>query len=342
MPVGFLRAALALVVVACGLASLGARGGEPVVLATHWTAEAEHGGFYQALADGLYEEQGLDVTILPGGPMVNHRMKLAVGRVDFLIGSNLIQAFDAVKAGVPSVVVAAFFQKDVHCLISHPGQGNDEWEDLKSAKLLIGNAGRQTYFRWLQSVHGFSEEKVRPYTYTLTPFLVDKRCVQQGYLTAEPWAIAAATGGQPKVFALSDYGWSTYSTLLETRTELVRDRPEVVQKFVDASIRGWVRYLYGDPSGAHRLIRRDNPEMKDALLAFSRGELIQRGVVDSGATLTDGIGALRPERVTDFYADMVDSGLYDLGEIDPGKAFTARFVNRGVGLRDKDQLLGEK
>ncbi|MEM9353705.1 MAG: ABC transporter substrate-binding protein [Planctomycetota bacterium] len=308
------------------------------MLATHWTAEAEHGGFYQALADGLYEERGLNVTILPGGPMVNHRMKLAVGSVDFLIGSNLIQAFDALKAGVPSVVVAAFFQKDVHCLISHPGQGNDSWEDLKSAKLLIGNAGRQTYFRWLKAVHGFSEERVRPYTYTLAPFLIDKRCVQQGYLTAEPWAIAQAIGGPPNVFALSDHGWSTYSTLLETRQELVSRRPEVVQKFVEASVLGWVRYLYGDPSGAHRLIQRDNPEMEDALLNFSRGELIRRGVVDSGDALTDGIGALRSERVVGFYADMVQCGLYKQGQIEPEAAFTARFVNRGIGLDEKRRL----
>jgi len=269
--------------------------------------------------------------------MVNNRAQLVVGRIEFYMGSNLIQTFDAVKQGLPTLTVAAFFQRDVQCLIAHPDAGNDSWDKLPQAPILVGNSGRQTYFRWLTAEHAFQDAKARNYTFNLAPFLADQRVVQQGFATAEPLAVAKALGREPRVYLLADYGWNTYSTLLDTRADLVRDNPGLVQRFVDASILGWVHYLYGDPAAAHALIRRDNRQMPDDQLEYSRRQLIERGIVDSGETLTQGIGAMDADRIADFLGKMVKAGLYAEGEVDPAKGYTLDFVNKGVGLEEKQR-----
>lgn len=312
-----------------------------VTFATNWKAQAEHGGFYQALGQGIYADHDLDVRLLQGGPMRNHRAQLVVGRIEFAMTSNLIHTFDAVRQGLPTVTIAGFFQRDAHCLLAHPGHGNDRWEDLASAPILVGNAGRQTYFRWLTSAHGFSPRNARTYTFNAAPFLVNKRMVQQAYATAEPYPIAEALGYEPLVYLLADHGWSTYSTMLETRRDLVATNPDLVRRFVDASILGWVHYLYGDASIAHRLIRRDNPEMTDGQLAYSRRQMLERDVVDSGDALTLGVGAISDERVADFFAKMVAAGLYETGELTPADGYDTRFVNRGVGVEEKRRLLAD-
>lgn len=312
---------------------------ERINFATNWKAQAEHGGFYQAVADGTYAKFGLEVTIKQGGPMVNSRALLAAGRVEFLMGSNLIQSFDAVKQGLPSVVVGATFQKDAHCLVSHPDQGNDTWDDLKNAPLLLGNAGKYTYLRWLVAAHGFSDSRVRPYTFNLAPFVANKKLVQQAFVTAEPMRIAEMLGCEPNVFLLADQGWSTYSTLIVTRKKMVAEQPEVVQSFVDASILGWVNYLYGDRRAADALIKRDNPEMPQSQIDYSVRVMKDRGIVDSGDAMTNGIGAMSRDRIAGFLQKMVNAGVYEQGEVDATKAYTLRFVNKGVGLELKRKLL---
>ena len=305
---------------------------DKVRFATNWKAQAEHGGFYQALVDGTYEKYGLDVEISMGGPQVNNRVLLPVGRIDFLMGGNMLQPFDSVKEGIPTLVVAAIFQKDPQCILAHPGQGLDTWLDLKKATLLIGNDGLQSFYQWMISEYGFTEEQVKPYTYNLAPFLQNKDWAQQGYITAEPMRIEEVTGYKPNAFLLADNGWSTYSTTIETRAELVENNPGLVQRFVDASLIGWDNYLYGDNSQANELLKKDNPELSDQQIAFSINAMKEQGIVDSGDALSLGIGAITDERVNDFYDKMLKAGLYQEGEVDISKAYTTRFVNKGVGM----------
>lgn len=309
-----------------------AAGADKVTLALNWLAQPELGGFYQALADGTYAKAGLEVTIKSGGPMVNNRPLLAFGQVDFLIGTNLLQPFDAVKQGIPTKVVAAFFQKDPQCLLAHPESGYTTWDQLKAAPLYMGNTGRQSFFRWLNAAEGFKAANLRPYNHSLTPFLVDKKAVMQGFATAEPKRVEEAIGRAPAVFLLADHGWSSYSTLLEAPDEMITKRPEVVQRFVDASIVGWYHYLYDDVAKANALIQRDNTAMTDGEIAYSRAKMRAMGLVDSGDALKDGIGAMRVERVREFYKAMVAAGMYTADEIDPGAAVTVSFVNKGVGV----------
>ena len=308
-----------------------ARAADAVRFATNWLAEAEHGGFYQALADGTYARYGLDVTIVPGGPQANNRLLLAAGKVEFDMGANLIQAFDAAAQGVPIVAVAAMFQKDPFVLLAHPGVGLDRLEDLRGAHAaFIGREALVSVFQWLRQRYGLPEAIVKPYTFNAAPFLADARSIQQGYATSEPFVIAREGGFQPNVFLLADHGYESYSTTIETRRDLIEGRPDLVQRFVDASAIGWYHYLYGDPAGAHALIKAANPDMDDALLAFSRGRLVADGIVDSGDSLAAGIGVMTPARVKSFFAQMRDAGLFK-PDLDVFRAVDLRFVGHGVG-----------
>ena len=281
---------------------------DKVSFGTNWVAQAEHGGFYQALADGTYRKYGLDVTIVPGGPNVNNRLLLAVGKLDFFMSANSLQGFDAVEQNVPTIAVAAMFQKDPQVFVAHPDQGIETFEDLKKLTLFISKEGIPTYFQWMKTDFGFKDAQVKPYTFNPQPFLADKRSAMQGYVTSEPYTIEKQGGFKPKVFLLADQGFNTYSTLIETRRELVEKKSDVVRRFVEASIIGWYNYLYGDNKAAKALIRRDNPEMPEALLDYSVEKMKEYGIVDSGDTLKLGIGAMTDAHMKDFFDKMVRAG----------------------------------
>jgi NitT/TauT family transport system substrate-binding protein len=304
---------------------------DKVTFGTNWVAEAEHGGFYQALADGTYRKYGLDVTIVPGGPNANNRMLLLVGKLDFYMSANTLQGFDAVAQNVPTVEVAAMFQKDPQVVIAHPGQGIDKLEDLKKLTLFVSPEGMSTYFQWLKADYGFKDDRTKPYTFNPQPFLADKNSAMQGYVTSEPFAVEQEGKFKPKVFLLADDGFSAYSTLIEARRELVEKKPDLVQRFVDASIVGWYNYIYGDNSAGNALIKSQNPEMTDALLAYSVAAMKQHGIVDSGDTLTLGIGAMTDARMKDFFDKMVRAGVVKPG-LDYRKSYTLQFVDKKVGL----------
>ncbi len=332
--------AVALALVALSFNAIAA---DKVVFATNWKAQAAHGGFYQALADGTYAKAGLEVELRPGGPQVNNRPLLPAGKIDFLMTGNLLHSFDNVKNGVPVITVASLFQKDPQALFAHPGQGIKTFDDLKKAPVAyIAKDAQYSWWAWLKAEKGFKDEQLRPYNYNLAPFLADKRSVQQGYAVEEPIGIAKQGGFKPLTFLLADHGYSTYSTTIEARVETVQKRPDLVQRFVDASITGWVNYLYGDRSKADALIRRDNPEMDQATIDQSVQLMKDLGVVDSGDSLTLGIGAMKPERVKDFFDKMVRAGLYKPGEVDLAKVMTTQFVNRGTGLALEKQLTAGK
>ncbi|MDQ0304047.1 ABC transporter substrate-binding protein [Ancylobacter polymorphus] len=324
----FPRAALGALALATLLTAAPARAADKVTFGTNWVAQAEHGGFYQAVADGTYAKYGLDVTIMPGGPQANNRLLLPVGKIDFYMGANMLQAISSVVENIPTEVVAAMFQKDPQVLIAHPDV--TQFEQLKTRTLFISKEGLASYYQWLIADYGFSENQVKPYTFNAAPFLVDKNSAMQGYITSEPYAVEQQGGFKPSLFLLADYGFETYATTIETRTELVKQNPDLVQRFVDASIIGWYNYLYGDNAKANALIKQDNPEMTDAMIAFSIAKMKEYGIVDSGDTTTLGIGAMSDARMKAFYDKMVKAKVLAPG-IDYAKSYTLHFVNKGVG-----------
>lgn len=304
---------------------------DKVTFGTNWLAEGEHGGFFQALADGTYKAYGLDVTIVPGGPNVNNRILLLSKKLDFDIAANNLQSLDAVANKVPVVAVAAMFQKDPQVFIAHPQSKVSKLDDLKPLTLFVSKEGMPTYFQWLKSEHGFSEDRVKPYTSNAQPFLADPKSAMQGYVTSEPFAIEQKAKFKPTVILLADYGFNAYSTFIETRADLAENKPGLVQRFVDASIVGWYHYLYGDNKAGNALIKKMNPEMTDDILDYSVAKMKEYGIVDSGDAIKNGIGAMSDERMADFFSSMVRAGVVKR-DIDFRKAYTLRFVNKGVGL----------
>jgi NitT/TauT family transport system substrate-binding protein len=325
------------VIVACLSAGNATRAQTPdkapdkVSFGTNWVAEAEHGGFYQALADGTYRRYGLDVTIVQGGPQVNNQLMLAVGKLDFFMSTNTLQSFDAVEENIPTLAIAAMFQKDPQVMIVHPDRGIKDLKGLRGLTLFISQEGVITYFKWLKQQYGLNDAQVRPYTFNPQPFLANPKSAMQGYVTSEPYAIEKITGVEPKVFLLADYGFNSYSTLIQTRREIVDRKTDMVQRFVDASIIGWYNYIYGDNHAGNDLIKRENPEMPDALLAYSVATMKEHGIVDSGEATELGIGAMTDAHIADFFDKMVKAGVVKAG-LDYRKSYTLRFVNKKVGL----------
>lgn len=329
---GWVRSCAALVAVGMiGAVLSPVRAADKVTFGTNWVAQAEHGGFYQALAKGIYAKNGLDVTIRPGGPQLNHQQLLIAGRIDFNLGGNSFGAMNYAAQGIPMVIVASLFQKAPEVLIAHPGQGNDSLDALRGKPILLSSEAVSTWFPFLKVAFGFTDAQIRPYTFNLGPFLADKKTIQQGYATSEPFQIAQQ-GIKPVVMLLADRGYNAYSTTIETSRKLVQTNPDLVQRFVSASIEGWASYMNDDPEPANALIRKDNPEMTDALLAFSRAKMKEYGIVESGDALTLGIGAMTDQRWSEIYVSAASAGLYDK-DFDYQKAYTLQFVNKKVGLR---------
>jgi NitT/TauT family transport system substrate-binding protein len=300
---------------------------------TNWYAQAEHGGFYQAVATGIYKEYGLDVSIKMGGPQVNGTQLLMGGAVDFFMG----YASDAIKAieeGIPKVTVASIFQKDPQVIIAHPESGVKTLADLKGKPIFISSAANVTYWPFLKAKYGFTDDQKRPYNFNPGPFLADKTSAQQGYLSSEPLSIEKEGGFKPIVMLLADSGYTPYSTTIETKQELVDKNPDLVQRFVDASIKGWYSYLEGDPKPANELIKQANPEMTDDQFAYSIAKMKEYGVVNSGDAATKGIGAMTDERWKSFFETMAAEGLFKK-ETDYTKAYTLKFINKGTETYQK-------
>jgi len=320
-------AATALLVTA---ASMPARALDEVTFGTDWRAEAEHGGYYQAIATGIYAKYGLKVTLRQGGPQVNHTQLLAAGRLDFDEAPNSFIGLNFVNQAIPMVAVASFFQKDPSVLIAHPGVGNDNLAALKGKPIMIGADTRVGYWLFLKARFGYSDAQIRPYNFNAAPFLADKNAVQQGYLTSEPFIIEKQ-GVAPVVMLLADSGYTSYGSLIETSQKLIDEKPDLVQRFVNASAEGWYSYLYGDPTPGNALIKHDNPEQTDDLLAYAIAKIKANGIVDSGDSLSQGIGAMSDARWQSFFEVMAQQDLYPK-TLDWKKAYTLRFINQRVGM----------
>jgi len=326
------------VLVAGTLAATNALALEKVKFGTNWVAEAEHGGFYQAVADGTYEKCGLEVDIVPGGPQVNNRALMLAGKIDFHMGGNMLFAFSAMEQKIPLKVVASFFQKEPQVIMTHPGQGLDTWESLKTIDLLLGDNGYQSFYQWMMAEFGFKAGQRKPYTYSSAPFLANKRSGQQGYVTSEPFVIEREGGFKPNIFLMADFGFNTYSTTVEAMEKTIADKPDAVKCFIDGSAIGWVNYIYGDPSAGNALIRKHNPEMSMEQILYSIDKMKEYGIVDSGDSETLGIGAMTDARHKSFFEKMVKAGVVKAG-IDYKNSYLLDYVNKGVGVELKKKLL---
>jgi NitT/TauT family transport system substrate-binding protein len=321
-----IRPSVLLITAALALIPAAAQALDKVTFQANWRAQAEQGGFYQAIATGIYAKHGLDVDLLTGGPQLDPSTMLLSGRADFII-LHAYSGLNYARENLPFVVTAAFFQKDPTVLIAHPGAGNDSLAAMKGKPIMIGANGRTSYWPFLRAKFGYTDDQIRTYTFNLGPFLADKNAIQQGYLTSEVF-MARSAGVDPVIHLLADSGFDNYQATINTSRKMVEQRPDVVQRFIDGSIEGWYSYLYGDPAPANALIKRDNTQMPDEVIAYAIKAMKDYGIVDSGDTKTLGIGAMTDERWTRFFKSTVDYP----ADLDVKKAYTLQFVNKKVGM----------
>lgn len=321
--------ALAGALAACSPAKKPTAAGQPAAIrfATDWRAQAEHGGFYEAVAEGLYKQRGLNVTIVQGGPGVNVPQMVAAGAVEMGMGSNSFIVTNLAEEKVPVKAVAAIFQKDPQVLIAHPDQGVNSLADLKGHPILLSDASVTAFWVWLKAKYGFTDDQIRKYTFNSGPFLADPRVAQQGYVTSEPYTLQKEGHITPKVFLLADNGYPGYATMILAPDSLIASNPAAVKAFVEATAQGWRDYLYGDPKPADALIRKDNPEMTQDILDQARDKMKAYGLVDSGDAKTLGIGAMTDARWKTFFDMAADQGVYPK-TLDYKRAYTLQFVGR--------------
>ena len=293
---------------------------DKITFLTSWYAQAEHGGFYQAVATGLYRKHGLDVTIKMGGPQVNGLQLLMAGQADVIMGYDF-QALKAIEQGMPVVTVGTSFQRDLQGMLTHDDVSS--LSGLKGKTILVATSGRSTWWPWLKAKYGYTEEQTKPYTFNLQPFFADNALAQQGYLSSEPFQ-ADKAGIRTKFYLFADDGYPPYGTTMVTTQKLVKDRPEVVARFVRATIEGWKSYL-ADPAPANELIKKDNPNMKDDQLAYAVAKLKEHQLVTGGDAAKMGIGTITDERWKRTYDYMVSAGLLK-PDVDYKQAFTTQFV----------------
>jgi NitT/TauT family transport system substrate-binding protein len=321
-----LRSTSRAILAACAFAAAApALADEKFVYMTNWFAEAEHGGFYQAVATGLYKKAGLDVTVKMGGPQVNIFQLMAAGQADCIMGSSDLQIVQTREGGLPIVTVAAFFQKDPQVLIAH--EDVKSFEDMKTKTILIGGGAQRGFWPWLKAKYGFTDEQTRPYTFNIQPFVADKNIVQQGYVTSEPYAIQKA-GVKANTFLFGDYGFPGYSTTVSCMDKTVKERKAAVAAFVKASAEGWKSYL-ADPAPGNALIKKDNPNITDDQLAYSVAKLKESGLVTSGDAAKLGIGVITDARLKASYDFLVSAKLIDPAKVELAKTYTTEFV-KGV------------
>ena len=300
---------------------------------TNWRAQAEHGGFYQAQAAGLYREARLEVELRSGGPQVNPAQLLVGGRVDMSMGNGLV-ALNFVRESIPFLCIAGIFQKDPVVLIGHPNTGFDRFEALRGRTILIGAESRVSWWPYVRQRYGLSEDQVRPYTFNLQPFMADRNTVQQGYLGSEPFSLRQQ-GMEPALLLLHDTGFEDYGTTINIGAKTLAEKREAVQRFVDATMLGWDQYLKGpaggfDTAAANRLIRQQNPEMPEELIAFGTRMMNEQGIVRSGDAATLGIGAMTEARWQRFHGVCASVGVLPK-DLDWRRAFDLGLVNRGIG-----------
>ena len=312
-----------LLAAAIGLAlSAGAQAQEKLTYMTNWYAQAEHGGFYQAVATGIYKKYGLDVSVKMGGPQVNIMQLMAAGQADCIMGSSDLQMVIARSGGLPVVTVASVFQKDPQVLIAHDDVNS--FEEMRGKTILIAPTAQRGYWLWLKGKYGFTDSQMRPYTFNIQPFVADANTVQQGYLTSEPFAIQKA-GVKAKAFLFADQGWTSYATTISCMQDTVKSRSKVIASFVRGTMEGWKSYL-ADPAPGNALIKKDNPNMTDEQLAYSVAKLKEMGIVTGGGASKSGIGSMDEERIKKNYAFLIENKLVDPSKVNPAQAYVFDYI----------------
>ena len=321
----FLTLLVLMLVAACGQPKPETKAeGFQIRFATDWRAQAEHGGFYQALATGEYARRGLNVEIIQGGPAVNVPQLLATNSVEMGMGSNSFIVLNLAREGAPVKAVAATMQKDPQVLMAHPDQGINGLADMKGRPIMLSDASVTGFWLWLKAKYGFVDSQVRANP-SAAVYIQDKRAIMQGYVTSEPYIVQQQAGFEPRVFLLADEGYPGYAGMILATDAVIKDHPDQVRAFIEATAAGWRSYLNGDPAPGDALIRNDNPEKTPAQLEEARKRMRSYGLVESGDATTMGVGAMSDARWEGFFKMASGAGVYK-SDLDYRKGYTLEFL----------------
>ncbi len=301
---------------------------DKVVFGLSWLPQAEHCGFFQAQATGIYAAAGLDVELVQGGPGVNVAQLVAAGRYHYAMGSALTTLNMRVN-NVPGVTIASMFQKSPQTLVAHPDQGITKLEDLKTRRVAVANFSRTTFWAWLKAAYGFDDTQLRPYVYNPSTFVADPSSVQQGFITEDAFFLGQALGKPPVTLLLADYGYPDYQTTIFGVESEIAARPQVAQRFVDATIKGYASCMTGDPKPAFEAIKAAMAEQSLELSAFKVAQMKKYELVTGGDAATHGIGAMTDERWKRIFDVMSDAGVY-AKDLNWRAAYRLDFVNKKV------------
>ena len=304
------------------LISINIQAADDIKLSLDWVPQGEHGGYFQAIAKGYYNDVDINLEIIPGGPSVNTKAMLMSEQVDFNIGGSA-GALNYAKQDLPFTAVAAFFQKTPQVLISHPNVGIDHPSDFVGKTIFLSNFGRLSFWGFIKNKYNLSDDQLKSYNFNSQPFIDDPQSIQQGYLSSEPFAIKKTAGFEPVVHLLADYGFNAYANTIETSDKLIKENPDLIRRFIKASRLGWEDYLTGDPQPAFDLIQELNPDMPSDKLAYAHQKLIEYNIVTGNNQI---IGSMSADRWQSFYKMSVELGIYD-SEFDYEKAYTLEFSN---------------
>ena len=298
-----------------------------ITFATDWKAQAEQGGFYQALAAGLYEKNGLKVKIIQGSSNVNVPRLIASNAIEFVIGSNSFIPLNMVANKIPGKAVMAIFQKDPQIIMTHPENDIRNLEDMRDLPIMISDASIGAFWLWLKSKYGFTDSQIRKKTFSLAPFLSNKSSIQQGYLTSEPFLVEKEADFAPRVFLLADYGYPSYGAMVLASSEVITNNPEIVKAFVNASIEGWRQYIYEDPSLGNELIMLENNEMKEDILLQAIKKIRNYELVSNEISKGLDIGLMTDIKWESFFETMASNGVYEKN-LKWRESFTLDFINK--------------
>jgi len=312
------------------LASGAAQAAEKLTFMSSWKAQAEHGGYYQAIAKGFYKACDIDLTFRQGGPGVDGKQLLVGGAIDMMMASYSDIALLLNVQGFEAKAVAAMFQKTPQILMVHADSPYKSIEDMKGKPIMIAASSRTTFWPFLRSKYGYEDTQIRPYSGQIAPWLTDKLAIQQGIITNEPYLVESETGAKPRSFLLADLGYATYSSMILTSKKLIDAKPKMVQCFVDATIKGYIDFLK-DPAPAVELIRKDNPMNPDGLVNYSIAEMKARGIIETEDTQKYGIGAMTDARWKAHTDLLKEAGIVPK-DFDEKTAYTLQFVNKRVGM----------
>lgn len=297
-----------------------ARADDKLVVLTTWFAQAEHGGLYQAVATGIYKKYGLDVTVKSGGPQVNGVQLLLAGQADFIMSYDFA-ILQGVERGFPLVTVGAPFQFDMQGVLAH--EDVKSLGGLKDKTILVAGTGTTYWWPWLKAKYGYSDAQMRPYTFNLQPFFADNNIAQQAFASSEPYQ-AAQKGVKANFLLLADDGYPPYTGAITTTQKTVAERPDVVARFVKATIEGWKSFM-DDPAPAIEIVKKENPNMTDGQIAYAMQRMRDMKVVTGGDAAKLGIGAMSDERWKKTADFMIAAGLLK-PTTDWKKAYTLQFI----------------